>query len=223
MANRVQCRKGRFGEWALINPILAVGEFAYETDTKRLKIGDGTTKYNDQPYFGEGQLVYHSTNLDGNGTAISPLDLSATGVSPGTYGDSTKVPIITVDKYGRITNVSSTNSVASGSVTQVDIKSPQDLAVSGSPITSSGTISIDLTQTGVVAGNYGADKQIPILSIDSKGRITGASTSNKVLLEVVTRDSATLAGDGTAASPLRVIGGVGTQGYQGYQGRQGYQ
>ena len=223
MINRVQCRRGRLGEWALINPILALGEFAYETDTKRLKIGDGTTKYNDQPYFGEGQLVYHSTNLDGNGTAISPLDLSVTGVNPGTYGDSTKVPILTVDKFGRITSASSTNSIASGSVTQVDIKSPTDLAVSGSPITSSGTISIDLTQTGVTADKYGADRQIPILTVDSKGRITLASTSSKVLLEVVARDSTTLAGDGTAASPLRVIGGVGTQGEQGYQGRQGYQ
>ncbi|AKJ72352.1 minor tail protein [Gordonia phage GTE8] len=38
-------------EWAAFNPLLAEGQGAYEADTGGLKIGDGSTLYNDLPYF----------------------------------------------------------------------------------------------------------------------------------------------------------------------------
>lgn len=54
-------------EWTALNPILKSGEFGYEKDAKRLKIGDGVARWNDVPYF-----------IDQNG-AILPLieDLNA--------------------------------------------------------------------------------------------------------------------------------------------------
>ncbi|AET09852.1 tail protein [Gordonia phage GRU1] len=38
-------------EWEKLNPLLLDGQGAYERDTKALKIGDGSTLYNDLPYF----------------------------------------------------------------------------------------------------------------------------------------------------------------------------
>lgn len=47
--SRFKLRRGTAVQWA-VNPILANGEPAWETDTKRLRIGDGVTPYNALPY-----------------------------------------------------------------------------------------------------------------------------------------------------------------------------
>ncbi|MBO5704937.1 MAG: hypothetical protein J6R99_02875 [Alphaproteobacteria bacterium] len=41
-------------KWAAENPILQLGEVGYETDTNKLKVGDGVTKWNSLPYAGDG-------------------------------------------------------------------------------------------------------------------------------------------------------------------------
>lgn len=40
--------------WSTIDPVLGDGEFGYERDTLKLKIGDGVTPWLDLPYFGGG-------------------------------------------------------------------------------------------------------------------------------------------------------------------------
>jgi hypothetical protein len=47
---RIQFRRGTALEWSSINPILYAGEIGYETDTKKIKIGDGTTFWASLPY-----------------------------------------------------------------------------------------------------------------------------------------------------------------------------
>lgn len=51
---RLKNRTGTAQEWASTNPILLSGEFGVESDTNKLKIGDGSTHWNDLPYFGGG-------------------------------------------------------------------------------------------------------------------------------------------------------------------------
>lgn len=46
----IQVRGGTAAEWASENPTLALREPGVETDTRRIKIGDGTTSYADLPY-----------------------------------------------------------------------------------------------------------------------------------------------------------------------------
>ena len=53
---QIKLRRDTSANFTSANPVLGVGEPAYETDTKKLKIGDGTTAYT--------QLEYFSTDLD---------------------------------------------------------------------------------------------------------------------------------------------------------------
>lgn len=57
MATLIQLRRGTHAEWERSNPVLAVGEAGYETDTEILKIGDGTTEYNSlRPTYANGKI-----------------------------------------------------------------------------------------------------------------------------------------------------------------------
>ena len=58
-------KRGTAARWVELNPILAAGEPGFEYDTKRLKIGDGNTAWNDLPYIGdEEEVVCTDTYLD---------------------------------------------------------------------------------------------------------------------------------------------------------------
>mgnify|MGYP006981454013 FL=1 len=51
--------------WLDANPILALGEAGYETDTHKLKIGDGTTNWKDLSYIaGESDLVVQNKSIE---------------------------------------------------------------------------------------------------------------------------------------------------------------
>lgn len=51
MATRIQLRRGLSTEWSNINPVLSNGEAGIESDTNKLKIGNGYSSWNDLPYF----------------------------------------------------------------------------------------------------------------------------------------------------------------------------
>lgn len=47
---RIHLRAGTQAEWTAANPILEASEPGYETDTERIKVGDGVTPWADLPY-----------------------------------------------------------------------------------------------------------------------------------------------------------------------------
>lgn len=57
MADRLLLRRDTSANWSANNPILGTGEPGYETDTKRLKFGDGLTPWQSLPYFGSGGTI----------------------------------------------------------------------------------------------------------------------------------------------------------------------
>jgi hypothetical protein len=51
MGSRIQLRRGTAAFWMDENPVLHQGEPGYETNTRKLKIGDGETFWRDLPYY----------------------------------------------------------------------------------------------------------------------------------------------------------------------------
>jgi hypothetical protein len=52
MAIKIQARRGTAAEWSSANPVLSVGEFGFEIDTLKLKVGNGLTAWNTLTYVG---------------------------------------------------------------------------------------------------------------------------------------------------------------------------
>jgi Major tropism determinant N-terminal domain len=46
-------RRDLAATWTSINPVLYAGEYGYESDTTRYKVGDGVTAWNSLPYWSE--------------------------------------------------------------------------------------------------------------------------------------------------------------------------
>lgn len=90
MAVRIQFRRGTSSAWTSANPTLATGEFGYETDTGKFKIGDNTTAWASLPYAASGLTgVTAGTGLTGGGTTGTvTVSLDTTAVIQPTIVDA---------------------------------------------------------------------------------------------------------------------------------------
>jgi hypothetical protein len=48
--NQIQLRRDTAANWTSVNPVLAAGEIGFETNTRLMKAGDGTTAWATLPY-----------------------------------------------------------------------------------------------------------------------------------------------------------------------------
>ena len=120
----------------------------------------------------------------GNKVELSLVD---TGVSSGAYGNKTTIPTFTVDAKGRITGAGTTHvyttlNVASDSGNIAIEQQIETLTIEGANgqidgVASGNGIELSLVDTGVTAGDYGSGSYVPVISVDAKGRITSASTT----------------------------------------------
>ena len=119
-------------------------------------------------YLTGNQSITVSGDATGSGTTSIALTLANTAVTPGTYGSTTLVPVVTVDSKGRITSV--TTAAISGSLTFTG-------DVTGSGTTGTST-ALTLVASGVTAGTYTK------VTVDTKGRVTvGASATTSDISE----------------------------------------
>jgi hypothetical protein len=122
------------------------------------------------------------TVTNGDGVAGNPtISLPASGVTAGTYGSSSAIPVPVIDTYGRITGITTAAvRTITGTASQVTVTNGD--GVSGNP-------TISLAASGVTAGTYGSSSAIPVPVIDTYGRITGITTA-AVVSPTVFSDSA---------------------------------
>lgn len=92
MATQIQLRRDTAANWTAANPVLAQGEPGYETDTGKLKVGNGSSAWNSLSYQAaaaivDGTIVNDDVNASAAiaGTKISPdfgaQNLTTTGTS----------------------------------------------------------------------------------------------------------------------------------------------
>jgi hypothetical protein len=91
----IQLRRGTASEWSTANSILASGEIGLETDTNRLKIGDGATVWASLTYYG---IKLVSNAGTGPGTMIAGEHLVYKDTSGG--GHSYMVFCDGTNRYG---------------------------------------------------------------------------------------------------------------------------
>jgi hypothetical protein len=116
------------------------------------------------------------------------ISVNLPNISPSVSGSYSSANIV-VDQYGRVTSAS--NGSGSGTVTSVAITGGTGLSVSGSPITTSGTIAITNTGvTSIVAGSGVSINQsngaVTISATGSGGGGTGTVTRVGVLSNTLT-------------------------------------
>lgn len=78
----IQIRRDTAANWASVNPVLAAGEPGFETDTRKEKVGNGTTAWNSLPYLGVapvGQRNYFSS-LGTNPAVVAVAAAAGAGV-----------------------------------------------------------------------------------------------------------------------------------------------
>jgi hypothetical protein len=78
MASKIQLRRDTAANWTSVNPVLSNGEPGYETDTRRIKYGDGVTAWNSLQYAGTSGNVNYADSA-GTVTANAQPNITSVG------------------------------------------------------------------------------------------------------------------------------------------------
>ena len=110
MTSRLQQRRDTAANWTSNNPTLAGGEIGYETDTKKFKVGDGSTAWTSLSYAAAGTV-----------TSIT----AGTGLSGGTISTSGTIAIdstvATLTGTQTLTNKTLTNDAFIGALENANV------------------------------------------------------------------------------------------------------
>ena len=146
MAVNILLRRGTAAEWTASNPTLLEGEVGVETDTKKLKVGDGLTLWASLPYI--------------NLTPAAAASIYATSANPtftGTVNGITKSMV----GLGNVDNTSDANKpVSTAQQTALDLKAPL-----ANP-TFTGTVALNTGVTLVFEGATANDFETTLAAAD---------------------------------------------------------
>lgn len=111
MTTTIKLRRDTAANWTSANPILAAGEPGLETDTLKVKYGDGTTTWANLEYSSVGNAVYATTA--GSATTATTAVTAATAAAANTAGTVTTNAQPNITSVGTLTSliVSGTASV----------------------------------------------------------------------------------------------------------------
>ena len=118
--------------------------------------------------------VVGGTGIEANASGVHIADVS--GLTAGTYGSGSQVPVFAVNQQGQVTSVTATDiTIAAATSLTADyvetaVGTAGQITVTGGTGNKS-TATINLVATGVTSGVYGNASTIPQITVDSYGRI----------------------------------------------------
>jgi hypothetical protein len=208
---------GGTGQTSYTDGQLLIGNSTGNTLTKAtLTAGTGVTITN-----GAGAITINATGTGGTVTSVAALTLGTTGTDlSSTVANGTTTPVITLN----VPTASATNRGAlsaadwttfnnktsnTGTVTSVAASVPSFLSISGSPITTSGTLAITLSGTALPTTSGGTG----LTSFTANG-VAYASSSSALATGSTFKFDGTNVGIGasTIEAQLQVLGASGTGG-----------
>jgi hypothetical protein len=150
MATRIQVRRGTGAAWTTSNPTLDIGEFGYNTTTAQLKIGDGTTVWNDLDYIVNDASL--TTSL-GSYIELTEKD-AANGVATLNGSKNVYIPGTGLVIQGATTNnfeltVTATDPTADRTITLPDATGTVVLSDGSGNVTISGNLTVSGTTTTI--------------------------------------------------------------------------
>lgn len=152
----IQFYRGTAAEWASANPVLLDGEPGLETDTRKLKFGDGVTAWNDLPAYGTGAKVIQLAASDettalttgtGKITFRMPYAMTVTAVRASLTTAQTSGSEVTVDINESGTTILSTKlTFDNGEKTTTTAATPA--VISDTALADDAEITVDIDQVG---------------------------------------------------------------------------
>jgi hypothetical protein len=150
MATKIQVRRGTGAAWTTSNPTLDIGEFGYNTTTNQLKIGDGTTDWENLDYLisdagldtslGDYIEILEKGAADG----VAELDASSNLLIP---GNSIIIEGSTIDEYEL--TVTATDPTADRTITLPDSSGTVVLADTSGNVIVTGNLTVQGTTTTI--------------------------------------------------------------------------
>lgn len=176
VVTQIQIRRGTAAQWTSANPTLAAGEFGYETDTNKAKIGNGSSAWT--------ALSYAISGAAGTVTSIT----AGTGLSGGAITSSGTIAIDTATTADLTTaqtltnkTISASNNTLTGVATETGTQTLTNKTLTTpviSSISNTGTLTLP-TSTDTLVGRATTDTltnktlTTPVItSISNSGTVT---------------------------------------------------